>query len=65
MALLYESNDTKKSWKLNAWKGMVAITLPGYYYASSIFGVEYTALYPLMYFPTLFYMWVGKNAKRE
>ena len=42
-----------------------ATILPGYYYASSIFGVEYTALYPIMYFPTLFYMWVGRNAKRE
>jgi hypothetical protein len=65
MALMYESDDNKKNWKLHAWKGMMAITLPGYFYASSIFGIEYTALYPLMYFPTLFYMWVGKNARRE
>ena len=43
----------------------MAVTLPGYYYANAIFGVEYTALYPLMYFPTIAYMWVGRNAKRE
>lgn len=52
-------------WKLHAWKGLLAVTLPAYYYASQIFGVEYTALYPSMYFPTLYYMWIGRRTRNQ
>ena len=52
-------------WKLHAWKGLLAITTPAYYYASVVFGIEYTALYPALCFPTLYYMYVGRRARYE